>query len=55
MAWFAEKKCPICGKNFCYYQEHIYKYKKNKVCSYGCELKAKREGLTKKEKNIKNI
>ena len=52
MSWFIETKCPVCGKNFCYYQQHAYKYKSKKVCSYGCELKAEKEALTKKKKVV---
>ena len=51
MAWISEAICPVCGKKFCFYPGHLYKYKSKRVCSYKCELKAERDGLTKKIKS----
>lgn len=40
-----ETKCPICGKTFFKYPQHVYKYRdKNKlihVCSWTCLNKGK--------------
>ena len=46
--FFLERVCPVCGKTFICYPEHVYKIKKDtgnpkKVCSWGCQRKWERE------------
>ena len=40
-----EVKCPVCGKSFIPYPEHVYKDKRNsgkRVCSWSCVCKSER-------------
>lgn len=43
-AHLIERKCPVCGKSFFAYPEHVYKDKRTKrlVCSWGCVCKSER-------------
>lgn len=40
-----ERKCPVCGKTFFPFPEHVYKDARDKsrnVCSWSCTLKSER-------------
>ena len=55
--FFNEKICPVCGKIFVYYPDHVYKIRVNYhdefVCSWKCERKWEND-LQSNNRNFRN-
>ena len=59
--FFNEKICPVCGKIFVYYPDHVYKiriktdkdYRTDLVCSWKCERKWEND-LQSNNRNFRN-
>ena len=53
-----DAKCPVCGKEFNYYHQHVYKRIVNNrtvhYCSYTCFRKSEKE-IEEKRKNKRRL
>lgn len=39
--------CPVCGRNFIPAPFHLFRVSEKRVCSWHCQLRGEREGITK--------